>query len=439
MLVNNPNINPYQQHYQQQQQQYGSHHQVHMMQQQQQPQHSQPIQIINNQSHFQPSAPLHAAINHIPQQQPTTKATRLSIENTVTDTSQNEENDDEDDEYDEYENNADDQHLYVSVDLSTTAVQKLKSLNLEQCTYLKQLGILSIQFENEKYNLSLMSPPVKRRRRSSSVKQPQIGNNAGVSKKDDQTGASFAYIPTSGLTLDEPSQYVNLAYLGGQPGKQQFAMPCPMLKNLLKTDNGNQNVEVAQSDELLRIIRIRQTLATQTQQQEAQQAAAANSSSAATTTATTAKKPRSRAQSDKPKQKRTKTNKSGDQQPADSGKSGPSGETSTPKKDHHTQEKIRNILNDAQNYQQMTMMNQLGHQQQMIQQQQQPVHQMSQMSGDMNKPQLQGSNSFFGTDQQHQQQQQQITFISQQSQNMSNMSNQNQHISNSNIQISNGI
>lgn len=76
----------------------------------------------------------------------------------------------------------------------------------------------------------------------------------------------------------------------GRQQSQQFTMPCPMLKNLLKTESLQQQSPPSQqhptdSDEMMRLVRMRQELAVQVEM-----AAAAT---AAKTTAAP-KKPRSR-------------------------------------------------------------------------------------------------------------------------------------------------
>lgn len=294
-----------------------------------------------------------------------------------------------DDEHDDLADSDSEEHIYLSVELNAATVQKLRVLNVEQCNYLKQLGVLSIEFENDKYGMYLSSP----KKLSFSCTKSTKTDDMSVAAASNLTPAtSFAYVPTSGLVLDEPAmtqQYANLSAYGPQGGKQQFTMPCPMLKNLLKNENSQQvDMSMTQSDELMRIIRLRQALANQTTTQE-------TATNTATVTSTTAKKPRSRAQqgekSEKPKTKRTKANKTDQSGEAKTGQAGDSSAASGVqqvqqhlKKDHLPQEKIRNILSEAQNYQQMAMASQLGQstvqpqptQMQQIPHQSQQVHQV---------------------------------------------------------------
>lgn len=149
--------------------------------------------------------------------------------------------------------------MFVSMNLNADVVQKLKSLNAEQFNYLKQLGIMTIQFENDKYAIDLSSPKKrggdKKRKQPIVQQQPQqqqITNVPGVQMKKDDSIPS-AYVPTSGLTLDESTtnqqNYLinsnsNNSNQQTSGSKQQFTMPCPMLKHLLKNETQLSQTEV---------------------------------------------------------------------------------------------------------------------------------------------------------------------------------------------------
>lgn len=264
------------------------------------------------------------------QQQPNSVVRQI---NTSIDTSR------DDDDYDECESDAEENYLYLSVELTPQVAEKLRTVSQDQYNFLKQLGVLSIQCENQTYGLNLTSP---KRRATSTAKETTTtkkDENQPTAAPPNPSSSSFAYIPTSGLIIDEPShQYGSVNYT--PPGdKQQFTMPCPMLKNLLKNEGGSQQIEAAtaQSDEVVRIMKLRQSLANQT------------TSEPSTTTSdaaqTPAKKTRNRTPSDKPKQKRAPKASKIEQTDGS--------EANSNKKDHLPQEKIRNILNEAQNYHQM--------------------------------------------------------------------------------------
>ncbi|CAF0904298.1 unnamed protein product [Brachionus calyciflorus] len=59
------------------------------------------------------------------------------------------------DEFNLTTNEKDEDYLYLTIDLPIQAVNKLKSLSLEQLNQIKQLGILGIQFENDTSTIKL--------------------------------------------------------------------------------------------------------------------------------------------------------------------------------------------------------------------------------------------------------------------------------------------
>lgn len=271
----------------------------------------------------------------------------LTSNSKLNDASDNEDSDAVNSNRKNYENlddlsDSDENYVYLTIGLNSESVKKLKSLSKEQISKLNQLGILSIQIGSDKYVINLTEQKVKQNKHENL-------NDSSVS----ESIIPSSFVLTSGLTLDDCNQIVSLNLNANSMSQiKPFTMPCPLLKNILNNEALSQNPTIQNdqinnindSHEFIKILKMRQALASQTQASVKsapnEPAASLNGKNAASTGAT--KKPR-RTPSDKPKAKRTKVKS---EQSAVNSENKSNTSASETKQPTH-QEKIRNILNDT--------------------------------------------------------------------------------------------